>query len=121
MAVPDAPRWVESWLVDSMAMLGAFLKYKSECEEEESTELGNLFARLHKNGDLSFAEEAMIETQMSSLGVTARMCQKTPCKRCSENRGGYVFRWYSPKWSENYCRMKRPGAWTPGDPVKVRE
>ena len=39
----------------------------------------------------------------------------TRCQRCSSGRGGYVFRWLSPLWAQEYAATARSGAWKPGE------
>ena len=44
----------------------------------------------------------------------------TRCKRCSEGRAGYTFRWFSSLWLEGYMQLRRDDTWLPGYPEGVR-
>ena len=108
----DLPRWVATGRVDSAAMFGAFLQHLHEIPlGRERDALLSLPAVDHRAG--GFWGEVATPVQPSANPTV--LCQVAHCVRCSEGRGGYVFRWFKTEWSRNYVRGARGGSWRPGE------
>jgi hypothetical protein len=98
------PCWINSDLVDSAAMLGAYLASATP-------------------SDPHFGQLKIVEHNLELFGCQRLLspavqpvdCTKENCRRCREKCGGYQFRWYSLQWHEKYVQRARPGAWMPGD------
>ena len=103
------PRWVLSDKVDSQAMYGAFLAYKSTRPFAEQEDLNQLYIIDHKSPWSSLVPEPICAQKKHA-------CARAGCRRCMEGKGGYMFRWYSVLWQERYCELACIGAWKPGDP-----
>jgi hypothetical protein len=116
MAPPDLPRWVNAGTVDSPAMLTAFLGFLRSCSEDESTELAELFSIEHTIRPTVTVLGQVLRPDPVPSPVPAHPCVAPGCARCASGRGGYQFRWYSPRWGEAYRRNRRPGSWEPGHP-----
>ena len=113
MARPDLPRWIASSRCDSSAMLSAFLPYKQRCAAAEAEALEELYTVEHATVCLVTIGEQTVVPHRVDSPVPSRPCVSRSCARCQSLQGGYQFRWYSPKWSEDYCRLSRAGAWQP--------
>ena len=111
----NLPRWIDCWKVDSAAMYAAFLHDVSHCPDEKEV-LG--LAELYTIEHYPYLVEAgpkMKDVQGKLYEVPWRQCAKPPCPRCSNNEGGYRFRWYDQRWYAQYRATARRGAWQPGD------
>ena len=107
------PRWVTSFNVDSSAMYAAFAEYMSKVENRiEIEDMGF-------SGSLTFVDHGRLGTAGSMEHVNVIICNQYGCQRCVTGRGGYMFRWYSPLWSETYVRLAKVGAWMPGQPENL--
>ena len=100
------PRWVSTYRVDSMAMLSAYQYWlRTVGEDRDSYNIGELPIVMHRPADGPATE-----------GTYAIECTSEDCPRCKKGWGGYVFRWFSPYWSEAYMKMRRrEGCWQPGE------
>lgn len=100
------PRWIDSWKVDSAAMLSAYLSVARDTAEH----YGKLTMYIH-NMDYHGVRATPCRA------VSEAPCTQQECTRCITKRGGYVFRWYHPSWEKKYVELRRhPDAWKPGDP-----
>ena len=120
---PDLPRWVSSRLVDSEAMLSAFMKYQMECTTEEKMAVAELYAIDHAMQETIVVNGKVLRPQRMEGPVPRIPCVDRNCERCSTGRGGYKFRWYSEKWSQHYTelakkrrRLTGTPIWFPGEP-----
>ena len=112
LSMADLPRWVVTGRVDSAAMFGAFLQHLHEIPVgRERDALLSLPAVDHRAR--GFWGEVATPVQPSANPTV--LCQIAHCVRCSEGRGGYVFRWFKTEWSRNYGRGARRGSWRPGE------
>ena len=116
MVAPGLPRWVDSASVDSQAMLSAFLGFLGNCTDDEATELAELFSIEHAIQPTITVLGQVLRPEPVPSPVPAHPCVASGCARCASGRGGYQFRWYSPRWGEAYRRTRRPGSWEPGQP-----
>ena len=94
------PRWIESFNVDSPAMLVAFESY---CRSQEDLET------------VAF-EDHLLQVLHSPEEWTkhCNRCSQNGCQRCVTQRGGYTFRWCSLLWEEEYMKGRRKGSWFRG-------
>ena len=115
-ARPDLPRWIASSKCDSGAMLGAFLHYKQQCTTAEAEALKELYSIEHADAGFAVINGQVVVPRKIESSVPSRPCSAPSCERCETLKGGYQFRWYSPKWDAEYRRGARPGAWHPGEP-----
>ena len=107
------PRWVTSFNVDSSAMYAAYSEYMSKVENRiEIEDMGF-------SGSLTFVDHCRLGTAGSMEHVNVIICNQYGCQRCVTGRGGYMFRWYSPLWSETYVKLAKVGAWMPGQPENL--
>ena len=104
------PRWIDDATVDSPAMLSAFFQFigKPHSENERQMRSRNLVVVNHKRPD---EDSAMYPGVLTDVP-----CKNKGCERCEGQRGGYQFRWYDPRWKDDYLRLRRPGAWEPVTP-----
>jgi len=124
------PRWVETPMLDSTAMLSAFLEFKTSNPavyeslgiDGHLTIIDHNSASIRRNDgmmevDVYFAppvEARMAAEAVHVDGLRNVTCPEPGCQRCVTGRWGYTFRWYSPLWSETYEKIARPGSWKPG-------
>ena len=103
------PRWISHPGVDSPAMLGAALRSASRDKA--------LWDDMGLYGTLTIIKhQSEYGTPQDIPALRSVHCQGGPlCQRCSSGRGGYVFRWLSPLWAQEYAATARPGAWKPGE------
>lgn len=103
-AMADLPRWIDDWKVDSGAMLLAYWNTPDIEKEEYYGEL-TLFIHASPWRDLL----------PRMRGVHVMHCKQSACRMCSEQRGGFMFRWCHIKWSERYrtAPKKHPNCWLP--------
>ena len=123
-AMADLPRWVDQDDVDSQAMLSAFIRYHYETglalkqkhgESYQPIWEGQLSAIMHRDPP----GIAGVYKARMPMKIPQRPCQKAVCARCTQRRGGFVFRWYSPYWAKYYNFLRRPGAWKAPEPCPV--
>ena len=101
------PRWIQTYKVDSSAMLSAYLAWRAR--------MGDTFPSYNIE-DLPLMQRYPGGAAPVS-GTYAVACSLPGCPRCQQNLGGYVFRWYSPYWHADYVRMRRAtDAWLPSEP-----
>ena len=107
------PRWISSFNVDSEAMLGAYMNALVKQEEAIST--------MRCAGELTIVEHEGIGKVIPLQGTKEVLCPNgdSGCRRCLQKCGGYVFKWYSPIWHEDYVTAvkKKQAAvpiWVPG-------
>ena len=84
------PRWVLSELVDAAAIRAAFNHWRENNPElaQQLGLVGGLPVIVHCP-EFGSVEDKMIEMP----------CPRgNSCKRCSEGRSGYTFRWFSRLW-----------------------
>ena len=120
------PRWVPSNKVDSAAALLAYENWYSrilfECQDEKEAYdkygvgLYGLDVILHYPYSEVFPTGPGFTGQQMRVNPRPCSAQDPPCERCTTERGGYMFRWFSVWWAEDYIRFSRPGSWKPGDP-----
>ena len=106
------PRWIDNDGVDSQAMLGSYLNYVTELEQNNRPMpwfYGLLWDVVHR--ERTTVWNYMAERVDPPCLVLHRPCLAPHCARCEEGRGGYQFRWYSALWAANYNRIRRPGSW----------
>jgi hypothetical protein len=96
------PVWIDEKHVDSMAMFSAYLGTPGIQYEPF---YGKLDMPMHR-----FAYGSRVAPVPS---VNEVPCTAAACLRCKRGIGGYVFRWYSPRWALRYTKMARRGAWMP--------
>ena len=106
------PRWVLSELVDSAAMRQAFFVWR-----ENSPELAQQWGFVDGLPVIVHCPE--IPTPDDKL-IEIPCPRGNSCKRCSEGRSGYTFRWFSRLWLVTYMHWRRDGTWAPGDPEGYR-
>ena len=116
MVEPYLPRWIATRRCDSGAMLAAFLWYRQHCTTAEANAVGYLYSIEHAEQGFVMIDGQKVVPQRIPSPVPTMPCTAASCARCEGLRGGYQFRWYSPKWEEAYLRGARPGAWHPGEP-----
>ena len=94
-------------------MLGAYVR--ALFEQEESTSI------MCCAGELTIVMHEAVASTILMQGTKGVPCPKgqSGCRRCLEKRGGYVFKWYSPIWHEDYVTAvkNKQGAvpiWVPG-------
>ena len=118
MGGPDLPRWIASSKCDSGAMLGAFLHYKQQCTTAEAEAFKELYSIEHADAGFAVINgQVLVPRKIESSGPS-RPCSAPSCERCETLKGGYQFRWYSPKWDAEYRKGARPGSWCPGEPER---
>ena len=117
-ARPDLPRWIASSKCDSGAMLGAFLHYKQQCTTAGAEALKELYSIEHAHAGFVVIDGQVVVPKQIESSVPSRPCSAPSCERCETLKGGYQFRWYSPKWDAEYRKGARPGAWRPGEPER---
>ena len=107
------PRWIASFNVDSEATLGAYMRALVQEEEAIST--------MRCAGELTIVEHEAMDKAISLQGTKGVLCPNghSGCRRCLQKCGGYVFKWYSPIWHEDYvAAVKKKQAavsiWVPG-------
>ena len=102
------PRWVLAPNVDSSAMLAAVMHFKSIDEER--------WRQMALQGQLKLVtHRSDYPAPQPSLMFRCIQCpDQLRCYRCSNNKGGYMFRWLSPLWVDKYEELAKPGAWKPG-------
>ena len=111
------PRWVSRPDVDSPALLGAALLSASEDKEMwKAMGISDSLTIIRHRSAFGNPEELKGFRNIDCQGGAL-------CRRCSEGRGGYVFRWLSPLWAQKYADTARPGAWRPeqGEDAPVPE
>ena len=107
------PRWVLSERVDSAGMLSAYQSWRA-ANPEMAKQMGldkGLPTINHCPDAFPFPKAGVIEV---------RCPRGMSCKRCSEGRAGYTFRWFSCLWLDSYKSWRAPGTWLPGDPEGYR-
>ena len=112
---PDLPRWIASSSCDSNAMFAAFSQYLHTCTTTESEAVKDLYTIEHAQRDFFILDGQLVVPQKINSSVPSRPCTTPYCARCEAFKGGYQFRWYSPKWDADYRKFRRPGSWCPGD------
>ena len=116
------PRWISSYNVASEAMQFAYATAVSRNQESLRSIgcIGELTIICHEPG-------APKDIGPILLGTKVVYCpNKKRCLRCLEQRGGYVFKWYSPLWHMDYVaavtKIMREDPhitiWRPGDDEK---
>ena len=93
-------------------MLAAYLEYHSRTERTglKVCDFQDLYMVVHQpNGALA----PSLRLPSGTVSLPTRPCLAPRCRRCQENMGGYMFRWYHPAWEDVYLRHKRDGAWSP--------
>ena len=115
MGGPDFPRWIASSKCDSMAMISAFLQYKQQCTDAEAEALKDLCTIEHAERDFHIIDGQVVVPRQIESSVPSRPCSAPSCERCETLKGGYQFRWYSPKWDAAYRSGARPGSRRPGE------
>lgn len=100
--------------VDSTAMLHAAYKFHEEHPEQwRQLGIGKELTMIHHVPTVPSDIQTLPTVRIECPGADAW------CKRCTEGRLGYTFRWYSVLWHDEYMRMKAPHAWRPGDPENI--
>ena len=112
---PDLPRWIASSKCDSTAMLSAFLHYRKQCTIAEAEALKDLYTIEHAERGFIIINGQVVVPQKLDSSIPSRPCSAPSCARCKALKGGYQFRWYSPKWDAWYRKEARPGSWCPGE------
>ena len=93
----DLPRWIPSNLVDSEAMLAAFLAYTARCSPEEMLAAAQLYGIEHASPATINLFGVEIEPTPTPAPIPMRPCTGLGCRRCETRQGGYQFRWFSWK------------------------
>ena len=59
----ELPRWIAHPLVDSQAMLSAFLAYRNRCKGEAKTQLGDIYMIVHDHAPTVVVGDQVIRPQ----------------------------------------------------------
>ena len=109
----ELPYWLDDPLVDSQAMLSAFLAYKGKCHGEAAAQLNDLWMIRHRH-QTTFTVAGHNVTPEVIPGPQPEVPCRTPgCVRCRDLRGGFQFKWFHPRWENAYVELARPGSWLP--------
>ena len=102
------PRWIDDSTCDSPAMLTAYLDYHLNAEQSgvRICSFTDLYMVVHRPAD---APPPSLCLSGKSTAMSTRPCTVPLCKRCEEGRGGYMFRWYYPRWEAVYLQERRKG------------
>ena len=116
----DLPQWIEALGVDSAAMPSAFLQYRSTCKGESLTQIGDLYIIEHRASPILLVTGMTLEVDVPPWGkvrpgIPRFACRAVGCIRCSEERGGYQFKWYHRRWREAYDGLRREGSLSAAD------
>ena len=114
LTMGDFPRWIDREDVDSAAMYSAYLAYDYSMKKKHSHIIGA--SRPVWDGHLKMIDHRRPSFEgfcvpPDTTGVRQVDCQKRPCRRCDERRGGYQFRWCSPYWAKFYNLKRQEGSW----------
>ena len=109
----ELPYWLDDPLVDSQAMLSAFLAYKGKCHGEAAAQLNDLWMICHRH-QTTFTVAGHNVTPEVIRGPQPEVPCRTPgCVKCRDLRGGFQFKWFHPRWENDYVELARPGSWLP--------
>ena len=101
----------------SLALTGADLAQPAGAGTADPYD--SLYLIKHRTAEYVHVNGVFLKPTEMPSSIPERVCNDPGCVRCAELRGGYQFRWYSTLWKEAYIRMKKPGAWVPGEPEEA--
>ena len=97
------PRWISSPIVDSQAMLNAFIHWYSSAVLEDRIRVHELYTIDHSTfpmSGMSVVQPCMADGHV----IPSRPCTESNCRRCSTGSGGYKFLWYDSSLLGCLCR-----------------